>query len=61
MDLQLYSENKQSKWQWPIERMFLNHNGYSFTVKNIIVSKQMICFSFRAYYVELNYKNWSIY
>lgn len=33
MHLQLYSENKQSKCQWPIEWMFVVHNGYSFTGK----------------------------
>ncbi|CAF5143324.1 unnamed protein product, partial [Rotaria sp. Silwood1] len=29
--LQLYSENKESKCQWPIDWMFVIHNGYSFT------------------------------
>ena len=33
--LQLYSENKQTKYQWPVEWLFVIHNGYSFTGKNI--------------------------
>jgi hypothetical protein len=44
MRLQLYSQNKQSKCQWPIEWIFVIHNGYSFTGKNIIFSKPRICF-----------------
>jgi hypothetical protein len=35
MHLQLYSDNKQSKYHWPIEWMFVIHNGYSFTGKYI--------------------------
>ncbi|CAF3611650.1 unnamed protein product [Adineta steineri] len=31
MHLQLYSENKQSKCQWPIDWMFVIHHKYSFT------------------------------
>lgn len=33
MRLQLCSENKESKCQWPIEWMFIVHHGYSFTGK----------------------------
>jgi hypothetical protein len=36
MCLQLYSSDKQSKCQWSIEWMFVIHNGYSFTGKNMI-------------------------
>ncbi len=39
MHLQLHSENKQSKCQWPIQWMFVIHNGYSFTGKTRILSK----------------------
>ncbi|CAF0798269.1 unnamed protein product [Rotaria sordida] len=34
--LQLYSENKESKCQWPIEWMFIIHNGYSFTGRIVL-------------------------
>jgi hypothetical protein len=36
MHLELYSETKQSKCQWPIEWMFVIHNGYSFTGRIMI-------------------------
>jgi len=40
MRLQLYSEtNKPSKCQWPIEWMFVIHNGYLFTGKHMILSE----------------------
>ncbi len=39
MCLQLYSENKHIKSQWPIEWLFVIHNGYSFTGKNIHLNK----------------------
>ncbi|CAF3422411.1 unnamed protein product [Rotaria sp. Silwood1] len=34
--LQLYSENKESKCQWPIDWMFVIHNGYSFTGRIVL-------------------------
>jgi hypothetical protein len=37
--LQLYSENKSTKSQWPIEWLLVIHNGYSFTGKNIRLNK----------------------
>lgn len=37
MSLQLYSENKQSKCQWPIEWIFVIHYGYSFTGKTMVL------------------------
>ncbi len=39
MHLPLYSENKQLKCQWPIEWIFVIHNGYLFTGKNMISNK----------------------
>ncbi|CAF2992783.1 unnamed protein product [Rotaria sp. Silwood2] len=34
--LQLYAENKESKYQWPIEWMFVIHSGYSFTGRIVL-------------------------
>lgn len=43
MRLQLYSDNKESKYQWSIEWMFVIHHGYSFTGKNEIdVAKSLM-------------------